>query len=225
MMEADDFLYVENGQVKVSDMAMQIPEFKDFKRYDSSTNKVFFNCAMSYIFYVYKVFGENRSYMYNMSLPQRKAKAVKHHTGTYKNLSDFEDNKWVRACVEAYLLYSRTRSEVLFDALKNDIDRYIDYVQNIPHSFKKTVKVGVNVLNEDNKLEERLMDVEVEVANTKERLEALKQAKDLDDLYKRSLADVNKDAKLKKVNSRRFENPVEVSKIVIDDNEFPISAE
>lgn len=224
-MTADDFIYLEDNQVKVSDMAMQIPEFKDFKRYDTSTNKVFFNCAMSYIFYVYKVFGDNKSYMYNLSLPQRKSNTVKRHTGLYKNLSDFEDNKWVSKCVEAYLRYSRTRSEVLFDALKEDIDHYIDYVQNIPHYIHKKVKVPVKRLNEDNMIEEMMVDIEVEVANTRDRLEALKQAKDLDDLYKRSLADVMKDAKAKKTNSRMFEDPVEVKKISIPEEEYPMSNE
>lgn len=219
-----EFLYTEDGVVKVSDMAMQMPEFKDFRRYDMSTNKVFFYSAMSYIFYVYQVFGDDRSYMFNMPLQQRKLKAVRHHTGTYKKLSDFEDNKWVKKCVEAYLLYSRTRSEVLFDALKEDIDRYIDYVQSIPHAIIKTVTVPVKV-KEGGKTTTEYREVEIEVANTKERLEALKQAKDLDDLYKRSLADVMKDAKIKKVNSRRFENPVEVSKIAISDKEFPISTQ
>lgn len=224
-MGEEDFLYIEEGQVKVSDMAMQIPEFKDFKRYDTSTNKVFFSCAMSYIYYVYKVFGEERSYLFNLSLPQRKSNAVKRHTGAYREVSDFDGNKWVDLCVEAYLRFTRTRSEILFDALKDDIDRFTDYVQDIPHSIKKKVKTSVKVLGDDNLPEDRIIDVDIEIANTKERLEALKQAKDLDDLYKRSLADVLKDGKRKKTQARMFEDVREVKRFNIPEEEFPVSSE
>lgn len=223
-MSTELFLYTEDGVVKVSDMAFQIPEFRDFRRYDTTTNKVFFYSAMSYIFYVYQVFGDDRSYMYNMSLTQRKLRAVKFHTGRWTKVEDFDDNKWVQKCVEIYLEISRTRSEVLFDAFKTDIDHFMDYVQNIPHTIKQSVSVPVKY-KEDGKTKERIEIVEVDISNTEERLKALKQAKDLDDLYKRLLADVQKDAKMKKVNSRRFENPVEVSKINISDKEFPIAAE
>lgn len=224
-MNEDDFLYIEDGQVKVSDMAMQIPEFKDFRRYDTSTNKVFFYSTMSYIYYVYKVFGQEKSYLFNLSLPQRKSNCVKRHTGSYKKVSDFDGNKWVDLCVEAYLRYTRTRSEILFDALKDDIDRFTDYVQSIPHSIKKIVKTSIKVLGDDNLPEERIIDVEIEIANTKERLDALKQAKDLDDLYKRSLADVLKDGKRKKTMAHMFEDVDQVKRINIPEEEFPVSSE
>ena len=114
----EDYLYLEDGVVKVSEMAMQIPEFKEFKRYDTSTNKVFFNKAMAYIYYVYKVFGEEQSYLKNAPLQQRRQQTVKHHTGTYKSISDFEDNDWVKKCIDSYLKFSRTPNEMMFDALK-----------------------------------------------------------------------------------------------------------
>lgn len=224
-MTSDDFLYIEDGKVKVSDIAMQIPEFKDFRRYDTSTNKVFFGYAMNYIFYVYKVFGESRSYLYNLSLPQRQANTVERHTGRWKSISDFEGNDWVRKCIDAYLRYSRTRVEVLFDALKEDIDMFTLYVQEIPHSIKKMVNTRVKHKDGSGSVVERIQDVEIEIANTKERLEALKQAKDLDELYKKTLADVLRDQKLKKTNSRMFESPEDVSKINIPKDEFPVSKE
>lgn len=221
----EDYLYLEDGVVKVSDMAMQIPEFKDFRRYDTSTNKVFFHKAMSYIYYVYKIFGDERSYLKNSPLQQRRQQAVKHHTGTYKNVSDFEDNEWVRKCIESYLGFSRTRTEIMFDALKDDIDHYISYVQTIPHSIKKTIKVPVKVLDEDDPDSGRtvikMYDIEIDVANTKERIEALKQASDLNDYYNKLQTDVNKDAKKKRTMTRLFEDKSEVSKIQISKEDFP----
>ena len=97
-MSTELFLYTEDWVVKVSDIEFQIPEFREFRRYDTTTNKVFFYSAMSYIYYVYQVFGDDRSYMYNMSLTQRKLRAVKFHTGRWTKVEDFDDNKWVQKC-------------------------------------------------------------------------------------------------------------------------------
>jgi len=192
----DDFIYLEDGVVKVSDMAMEIPEFKDFKRYDSSTNKVYFGKAMSYIYFVYKVFGEEKSYIYNLPLAQRKKLTVQHHTGTYKKIADFDDNDWVQKCVAAYLKYSRTANEKLFDALKDDIDRFIDYVQNVPHTFKKKIVVYRKDPEHDD--EQIPYDIEIDVPFVEGRIKALTQASELDKLFREKLIDVNKDAKKKK---------------------------
>lgn len=221
----EDFLYLEDGIVKVSEMAMQIPEFKDFRRYDTSLNKVFFNKAMAYIYYVYKVFGDEQSYLKNSPLQQRRQQTVKHHTGSYKNISDFEDNEWVKKCIDSYLTYSRTSNEVMFDTLKDDIEMFIKSVQKIPHVIKKTIKVPYSVLDEDDpdgaRTIVKLFDVEIDIANTEERLKALKQASDLNDYYNKVKADVNKDQKKKRTMTRIFEDKSEVAKIQISKEEFP----
>lgn len=219
----EDYLYLEDGIVKVSEMAMQIPEFKEFKRYDSSLNKVFFDKAMAYIYYVYKVFGAEQSYLKNSPLQQRQQQAVKQHTGTYKNVSDFEDNKWVRKCIDSYTLYSRTMNEIMFDTLKEDLSLYINYIQSIPHTIKKTIKVNHPELDDDGVTTIiRVHDVEIDIPNTKERMEALKQASDLNDYYNKLLSNVNKDANNKKSKARKFEDKREVAKILMND-EFPIA--
>ena len=217
----EDYLYLEDGVIKVSEMAMQIPEFKEFKRYDTSTNKVFFNKAMAYIYYVYKVFGEEQSYLKNAPLQQRRQQTVRHHTGTYKNISDFEDNEWVKKCIESYITYSRTPNEAMFDTLKEDIELFVRSVQLIPHFIKKNIKVPHDELDDDGKtIIKRMHDVEIEIANTKERLEALKQASDLNDYYNRLAAEVRKDAKKKKSMARMYEDKSVVAKINLSD-EFP----
>lgn len=223
----EDFLYLEDGTVKVSEMAMQIPEFKEFKRYDTSLNKVFFHKAMSYIYYVYKVFGDEQSYLKNIPIQQRRQQVVKHHTGTYKSISDFENNEWVKKCIDSYLTYSRTSNEIMFDTLKDDIEMFIKGVQKIPHTIKKTIKVPYSVIDEDDpdgiRTIVKMFDVEIEVANTKERLDALKQASDLNDYYNKVKGDVNKDSKKKRTQTRMFEDKNTVSKIQISKEEFPTS--
>lgn len=217
----EDYLYLEDGVIKVSEMAMQIPEFKEFKRYDTSTNKVFFNKAMAYIYYVYKVFGEEQSYLKNAPLQQRRQQTVRHHTGTYKSISDFEDNEWVKKCIESYLTFSRTPNEIMFDALKEDLEHYINYVQTIPVNIKKNIRVPHNELDDDGvSTIIRMHDVEIEIPNIKERLEALKQASDLNEYYNKLAADVRKDAKKKKSMARMYEDKSVVAKINLSE-EFP----
>lgn len=217
----EEFLYLDNGSVVVGEMAMQIPEFKDFKRYDLSTNKVFFNRAMSYIFYVYKVFGENRSYLHNMSLPQRKTEAVKYHTGTNKSVSDFEDNEWVKKCIASFLRFSRTSNEVMFDTLKEDMEMFINLVQQTPHTIKQKTTV-YKKLDKDDKFETPV-EIEIEIPNTESRIKFLKQASDLNDMFQKKLLDVQKDAKKKKSSGiRMFEDKDSIKNIPM--NSFPTAS-
>ena len=229
MSAEEDFLYLENGVVKVTDMAMTIPEFKDFKRYDTSLNKVYFHKAMAYIYYVYKVFGEEKSYLKNLPLQKRKQQAVLYHTGTYKNVSDFDNNEWVVKCVDSYLAYSRTANELMFDTLKEDLDRFVMSVQNIPHTIKKVIKVPYLVLDENDSTGEtkivKQYDVEIEISNTKERLEALKQASDLNDYFAKLESSVKKDAIAKKSKMYMFEDKAMAEKVITDNNQFPKATE
>jgi len=219
----EDYLYLEDGVVKVSDMAMQIPEFKDFRRYDTSLNKVFFNKAMAYIYYVYKVFGDEQSYLKNSPIQQRRQQTVKYHTGSYKSVSDFEENEWVKKCIASYLEFSRTSNEIMFDTLKEDLQQYINYVQTIPHTLKKIIRVPHNEFDDDGVTTIiRMHDVEIEIPNTKERMEALKQASDLNDYYNKLLSEVKKDGRRKKSATRIFEDKNEVAKIHLNE-EFPTS--
>jgi midasin (ATPase involved in ribosome maturation) len=64
--------------------------------------------------------------------------------------------------------------------------------------------------------------VEIEIPNTKERMEALKQASDLNDYYNKLLSEVKKDGRRKKSATRIFEDKNEVAKIHLNE-EFPTS--
>jgi hypothetical protein len=216
----EDFIYLDSGEIKVSESAMMIPEFKDLKRYDRSTNKVWFDAVMSYIYFVYKIFGENVSYLSNTPIHQRKVQAVKNHTGKYNELSLFENDERVQAAINAYLRFSRTRSEMLFDALKEDIDRFTDYVQSIPSFIKKNISVPVKEHDGDTTIE-RMHTIEIEIANTKERIEAIKGAKELDELYKKTYKETQKDAKINSANIKLFESKDSIKKMAFNSSDIP----
>lgn len=215
-----DLIYLEDKSVKVSDSAMQIQEFKDFKRYDRSANGVFFDKAMAYIFYVYKVFGsetEQVSYLYNLPLSQRKLITTKSHTAPY-TLSDFEENKYVQKCVEAYLLYARTQNERLLDSLKEDLAKFTSYVEEIPMTITKQVSVRVKVPGED-RIETAYVDVEI--PNTKTRLDALKDVQNYRDMYNKLEQQTRSDQKIKVQQARLLEDK-NVSKMISTEG-FPQS--
>ena len=226
-----DFLMMNNGKVEVTELGMQIPEFKDFKRYDTSTNKTYFEKAMSYIYYVYQIFGDDKSYMHNSPLMQRQLGAVKNHTGNYKSVSDFEENKWCKSCIEAYIRHSRTPSELLFDALKDDFEEFMKYVQKIPAYLTVTFKVPhvYKTLSEEDPSKEitveRMFDTSKQIPNVKERIEALKQANDLNELYKKTLQQVDKDSRQKKNTTYLFEDKEYSSRVLNTDSSFPVSQE
>lgn len=205
----NDLIYLEDGKVKVSESAMQIQEFKDFKRYDRSDNGAFFQKAMNYIFFVYKVFGSNKeskSYLSNLPLSQRKIIATKTHCQPY-SLSDMEESKYVKACVEAYLLYSRTQSERLLDALKEDLNRYIEYVETIPLEIKKTVNVEVNYNDSKGNRRTDIVPVEVEIPNVEVRLKGVKDVQTYREMYSKLEQQADRDQKIKQTQSRLFEDP------------------
>lgn len=210
-----DLLYLEDGKVKLSESAQQIQEFIDFKRYDRSDDKVFFWKAMNYIYYVYKVFGadgEAVSYLHNLPLSQRKVLAVQSHCSPY-TLHQMEENKWVQGCVNAYLLYSRTQNERLLDAFKDDLAKYIAYVETIPLELMGKAKVkGINPNTGD--YEDML--VEVPVPNIQPRLDALKSAHEYRKMYLEWEKLAQKDMKVKRSQARLFEDEKVVKTINID---------
>lgn len=214
-----DLVYLENGKIFVSESAMQIQEFIDFKRYDRSEGKAFFEKAMAYIYFVYKVFGlegENVSYLHNLPLAQRKIIAVRDHCKPY-TLHDMEENRWVNGCVQAYMNYSYTAADRLLDAYKTDVDKYVQYVQSIPieHTAEKKVVYKDPVTNED-----MTTTITINVPNIQERMSALKSAQEYSKLFLEWSKQSQRDQRIKRSQARLFEDDKVVKNINTDG--FPI---
>lgn len=219
----NDLIYLEDNKIKVSDSAMQIHEFKDFKRYDRSEKNNFFDKAMAYIFFVYKVFGydkENISPFANLPLNQRKLIASRKYISPY-TLEDMETSKYVQQCVECFLHYSRTQAERLLDSFKEDVDKYISYVETIPTVIKKTMKYEFEIPGSNGQHD--TVDIEIEIPNIQTRMDALKSAQQYREMYLKWQLQVNKDNNIKRARGKLFENPEDIKKI--DTSGFPISNE
>lgn len=207
-----DLVYLENGKIIVSDSAMQIQEFVDFKRYDRSEGKNFFEKAMAYIYFVYKVFGlegENVSYLRNLPLAQRKIIAVRDHCKPY-TLHDMEENRRVGGCVQAYINYSYTAVDRLLDAYKSDVDKYVQYVQTIPLELTAEKRV---VYKDPNTNEDVSTTITVNIPNIQERMSALKSAQEYSKLFLEWSKQSQRDQKIKRSQARLFEDEKVVKNI------------
>lgn len=200
----NDFLYLDNGNVNVSDAAMEIPSFKNCKRYDTSPNKRYFQYVLNYIYFVYQIYGEDASYLAELPLNLRKKKTVEEHTGNYKKVSDFEDNQLVVKCITDYLQYTRTSNENMLDQLKDDVEAYINYCRSIPLTIKEKIKVD----RPDPNNPDEIVPIEflIDVPNSERRLKALEGAEKYSDMYDRLKAKVVKDSKKKRNTNFMFEN-------------------
>ena len=211
-----DILYFKEGKICITEIGMEIDEFKNFKRYDTSTNKSFFQYALNYIFYVYQIFeeGDDKSYMSNMPLPARKIDAVKKHCGPHTKVVDFEENKWVKECIDAYKRYTYTQNMYMFDALKEDIFRFTEMVNKIPYTYKVKRVVYKKILDDGP---EEPIEIEIEVPYVKERIDTVKKAVELNDLFKKAEKDAKKDVDAKRRTTRLFEDPEYVKTIPLGD--------
>ena len=117
---------------------------------------LFFDFAMNYIYFVYDIYGEERSYLHNLPVYQRKLRAVADHTGPHKDIDIFDKNKHVKACIDQFLSLTWTSNERLLDAMRDDIERFIAHVQSIPHEFKE--KVLVEIHNPESPITPAIMD-------------------------------------------------------------------
>lgn len=207
----DDILYLEEGKVKVSDTGMQIPEFKDYKQYDRSVNKEDFYLAMTYIFYVYKIFGntKNMSPYSNMPLKQRQVYTCKNHTKG-KGVDYFESNTRIKHCIDAYTTYSRTQAERMLDTFKQDMEDFIIYVQSIPTTITKTVVVRAQVPGEDRY---ENVDVEIDIPNLDIRMSTLKKAIDYQNMFNKWAKDAKNDGIKKNEQTRLYERPQDLEKV------------
>lgn len=198
----NDILVLKNGKVEITPEGMCIPEFKDFRRYDSSTNKSFFDFAMNYIYFVYDIYGEERSYLHNLPVYQRKLRAVADHTGPHKDIDIFDKNKHVKACIDQFLSLTWTSNERLLDAMRDDIERFIAHVQSIPHEFKEKVLVEIHNPESEDPDNMIKIPVEVKVPYIEGRINALKKASDLKEMYDKIFVNVQKDGKKKNSNKK-----------------------
>ena len=97
------------------------------------------------------------------------------------------------------------KSERLLDALKEDLNRYIEYVETIPLEIKKTVNVEVNYNDSKGNRRTDIVPVEVEIPNVEVRLKGVKDVQTYREMYSKLEQQADRDQKIKQTQSRLFE--------------------
>ena len=190
----------EDGKVNLLPEAMTLPEVKTLWREDKTSSKTTFNLIITYIYFVYRI----DTIYKNMYLTTRKRATCVNQLGKSEDYwKDIEDKESVKLLIDWYTNNAKSKEEQLLDALDDDIDKYIEYLKNIPYTKKvrveetkndETGEVTTSYKNEDN---------------SDEKMKAIKNSKDLL-LYRKELKKLVKDTnagkkKGKQFRTRRFE--------------------
>lgn len=186
------FDFVE-GKVTVLPEAMTLPEVRTLWDEDKTRGKQYFHMYMTYIFFVYRVDGIYK----NMYLTTRKRAACINQLQKKEDYwQEIEEKPTVKAMIKWYNDHSKTKEEQLLDALDEDIDKYIEYLKNIPYT--RSVRVE----------EKKNGDGDISVVfrsedNSDEKMKAIKNSKDLI-LYRKELKKLVKESMVNKKRAKQF---------------------
>lgn len=186
------FDFIE-GKVEILPEAMTLPEVKALWDEDKTRGKQYFHMYMTYIFFVYRSDGIYK----NMYLTTRKRSTCVNQLQKSEDYwQEIEGKATVKALIEWYEKNSKTKEEQLLEALDDDIERYMEYLKNMPYSRQVRVE------------EKKNGDGGVTVAfrhedNSDEKMKAIKNSKELV-LYRKELKKLVKDAGINKKRGKQF---------------------
>ena len=188
----------QNGKVEVLEEAMTLPEVKALWDDDKTKGKQYFNMYLKYIFFVYRADG---IYKEQYITSKKRLTCVNQLKKAETYWKEIEQKPLVMALIKWYNKYSKTKEEQLLDALDNDIEHYMEYLNDIP--YQKEEKVIVTS-EDDSKVETfRTED------NSDAKMKAIKNSKDLI-LYRKELKKLVRDTgikrKTKQFRTRMFES-------------------
>lgn len=180
-MISGDILYIDSGVIKMVEEGLAIESFRELYEGDKNKGKPLFK---KYIEAIWRVYSKDAPYYFSTSTQERISeynRKVSDKKGWGALVKDERFNK----CVEDYVKHVKSRYDIQYEKLMDDIDAQIEFLQNIP--MTKKGKRTTEVENEDGTKEKII--VEVDVPNTEERSNAYKSIRELyktqDDLQER----------------------------------------
>ena len=167
-----EFLYYENGRIQVTEELLSVPVFKDMYDTDKSKAKGKFRYYMLLMWYMHS---ESSPYDNINDIETERLVNEKHVTGrsTWGDL--LGSIKGLRACRDEYIKLTMSREKQQYKKLMDDIDAYIEFLNDIP--LKKKVSTYVDDTDDEGKDIRR--KVTVDFINSDERLAAQKALKDM----------------------------------------------
>jgi len=180
-MTRGEILYMESGQVQMTEEGLAFPSFRNLYESDKNRGKPLFKKYIDALWYVYSK--DAPSYYSTSEIDRIAAYNARSITrGGWNSL--IRDERFL-ACANEYVKHIKTRYDIQYEKLMDDIDREIEFLQNIPLTTK--VKQTVEIEDENGEIVKTFRDVEV--PNSDARKNAHKSISELfkvqDELKKR----------------------------------------
>lgn len=165
-----EVLFLDKGVVKMTEEGLMVPCFRELYDADKVKDKPRFKKKIEILWYL---FSPDSSYN-GMSYIE-KCEVVEREHIDGKSISTYLEDMLFKNCIEPYKNLVLTREDRQYSKLMDELDFYIDKLQNIP--LTKKAKSRMEVVLENGEKESQIVDVEV--LNTEERSLARKEIKEM----------------------------------------------
>jgi hypothetical protein len=132
----NNFIYfdADEGKVKVTPQAMELPEVKVLYRRDKTMGKKFFQKCVTFLYYT-----EHKDSPLSHKIEELKIKDVKR---MYDSLNDFdENNKYYLALKESFKQSHYSMKELRYLKAMQDVEAVINMAMDVPIQIKKKVQL------------------------------------------------------------------------------------
>lgn len=161
------FLYIEDNKVKVTDEGMMLSCVEKLYKKDKHVGKPYFNDCITYIYFVYKY-----DSMYQNQFSETKKKIVCINHVKNRNWEDLESDKDVKEIIDTYIDSQCTVTMRMILKVKEDIEKYIEYLRDIPYTKEEVIEVKIPIKDGDIDTT-KIVKHKVLFQNGKEKKEAL----------------------------------------------------
>lgn len=187
-----EVIYIKDGKAYLSEVADKLPEFKDLKESDKSRDKQWFHDVLMYIFSVYTFDGVLK----NLYPEQRKEYTINDILENRLKLKDVENNIYVNRAITKYTHLTMGFIKRDYEQTKVDIESLNNHISKIPFVKKILMKNQTVSFEYKGEFVTAVLDVPVEIDNSKEKSDALKLKEVLYDLEEKLKAKIIKEDNL-----------------------------
>jgi len=190
----------KTNNINIAPEAKNLQAIQLLKSKDTTTDKINFNNAMKFIYHSYK-----KDHIFaNLSINERKVKTSEMYLNN-QDYKKFDSDENVRDIVRIYIDLEYSQNEWAFQQLKNDIENIKANLNDIP--LKKWVKfeqdIEVEIKCDDcGKKTTKTITISkiIEQDNSKERMDAMKQILQLQDMEEKLRDVIKREKKMKEHN-------------------------
>lgn len=171
-------IQIIDGDVKVSDDYMALPEFKAFFTGNPKHKPDYFASAIKYLYFVYKFETPLKEFYFK----DRQSYVCKNMLNGKYDPSDFEDNSSFAKMAQRYCNMTMSFIKRDYQQTQKDIESLNKHISTIPFVKKVALKNHQVTFDYKGKAVTTFVNLDIEVENSKEKSDALKLKEVLYDL-------------------------------------------